>query len=69
MEGQECEFAPTFMIPLFSVRDGMSLLLIVRDGMPLLLIARYAVLVLSFIHVVKDNVVYVMTICESVVKV
>ena len=44
------------MIPLFSVRDGMSLLLVVGDG----------VLVLSFINVVKDDVVYVMTICESV---
>ena len=59
VEGQWCDFAPTLMIPLSSVRDGMSLLLIVRD----------VVLVLSFINVVKDDVVYVMTICESVVKV
>ena len=59
VEGQECDFSPTLMIPLFSVRDGMSLLLIVGD----------VVLVLSFINVVKDDVVYVMTICESVVKV
>ena len=59
MEGQECDFSPTLMIPLFSVRDGMSLLLIVGD----------VVLVLPFINVVKDDVVYVMTICESVVKV
>ena len=54
-----CDFSPTLMSPLFSVRDGMSLLLIVGD----------VVLVLSFINVVKDDDVYVMTICESVARV